>query len=68
MDHLREEDTIPEDWTSKDGRLWRDMSWAEQKLELANKHSLRRLLPKSFRDSRAAMYRRCRKERFQEEA
>ena len=63
----RWEDTIPEDWIARDGRLWRDMSWVERKLELGNNRSLRKALPKSFRDSRAAMLRRCRRERYQEE-
>lgn len=64
----RWEDSIHGDWIARDGRLWRDMSWIERALELANNRSLRKALPKSFRDSRAAMLRRCRRERYQEEA
>ena len=60
-------DQVPGNLISKDGRLWRDMSWVERKLELGNNRSLRKALPKSFRDSRAAMLRRCRRERYQEE-
>lgn len=51
------EDTIPEGWTARDGRLLRDMSWAELQIELGNNPALRRLLPKSLRDSRARAFR-----------
>ena len=49
----RWEDRIPEGWTSKDGRSLRDMSWGERQQELATNPSLRRLLPKPFKGSRA---------------
>lgn len=47
------EEHIPGDWVSRDGRLWRDMSWAERQDELWSNPSLRRLLPTSFRQQRA---------------
>lgn len=59
---MRWEDHIPEDWISRDGRLWRDMSWAARQLELANNPSLRKLLPRSLRIKRAMVSARCRVE------
>ena len=58
---MRWEDSIPEEWISRDGRLWRDMSWAERQNEFASNPSLRRLLPKSFRQQRAARLRELRR-------
>ena len=58
---------IPEDLILRDGRLWRDMSWAERKIAEANLPYLRKLWTKSQRDSRAALLRRCRRLRFLEE-
>ncbi len=57
---MRWEDHIPEDWISKDGRLWRDMSWVERQIESGSNPSLRRLWPKSFRDKRAMALRSAR--------
>lgn len=54
------EDQVPGDWTSKDGRLWRDMSRAERKISKSKEPSIRRFLTKSQRDSRAALLKRCR--------
>ena len=61
---MRWEHLVPEGWTSKDGRSVHDMSLAERNLELATNPSLKRLLPKSWRDSRATLLRECRKDRF----
>ena len=61
------EDQVPEDWTSKDGRLWRDMSWAERKIAESKEPSVRRFLTKSQRDSRAALLRRCRNPDYRQE-
>lgn len=50
---MRWEDCLPEEWTRKDGLLWRDMSWAERQNEMWGNPSLRRLLPTWFRKQRA---------------
>jgi hypothetical protein len=54
---MRWEDVIPGDWTANDGRVWRDMSWAERQVEMSKTPSLRKLLPKSWRDARAKAFR-----------
>lgn len=54
------EDFIPEDWISKDGRLWRDMSQVERQIERWNNPSLSKQFPKSYRDSRAKKLREYR--------
>lgn len=60
------EEHIPGDWMSRDGLLWRDMSWAERQDELWNNPSLRRLLPTSWRQQRAARLRELRQVNSQE--
>ncbi len=55
------EEHIPGDWASKDGRLWRDMSWAERQIEFLSNPSLRKLLPESFRKQRADRLRELRR-------
>lgn len=61
------EDQVPGDWTSKDGRLWRDMSWAERKIAWVRDRSIRQFWTKLQRDSRAALLKRSRRLRFLEE-
>lgn len=62
---MRWEDHIPEDWISKDGRLWRDMSPVERHMEMAsNNPSLLKQLPRSLRIKRAMASVRFRVERF----
>lgn len=58
---MRWEEQVPEGWTSKDGLSLQSMSWAERQIEFASNPSLRRLLPKSFRDKRAEELRSFRK-------
>lgn len=58
---------IPEDTILKDGRLWRDMSLVARTTALGTEPYLQRMLPQSWRDSRAALLRRCRNERFQQD-
>lgn len=59
---MRWEELVPEGWTSKDGRSLRDMSWAERQIELWNNPSLRKLLPKSWRQQLAIELRQRRRE------
>lgn len=64
---MRWEDQVPGDWISKDGRLWRDMSWVERKVEWGTNRSIRQFWTKSQRDTLAALLRRSRNLRSLEE-